>query len=276
MGSKYYQLDNNGELVVGSVNHYSSGKAVRYEITKDDHGYIHRRVSLSGNAFWITDRLKSVGYYGVDWIIDVQENPSNSWSLRPRFVEVGQFEKLKDAEKFAMKQAFEYKDLDNRYAYHPTLVDDENKLTIDILPFFNKKLEPVELSKPHIVVDKQVIEANWELAKLREQRKQERLNGKEDTRVAVKVNMNIDLKDLEEVIAEYLRGEVSTVDGVGADSESVYNVDDVEVTVESTGAIEATFYLERESGKFASTDDLLDGIVTQLNSSSVDVPIEVS
>jgi hypothetical protein len=88
--------------------------------------------------------------------------------------------------------------------------------------------------------------------------------------------MNIDLKDLEEVIAEYLRSEISTVDSVGADSESVYNVDDVEVTVESTGAIEATFYLERESGKFASTDDLLDGIVTQLNSSSVDVPIEVS
>jgi hypothetical protein len=89
--------------------------------------------------------------------------------------------------------------------------------------------------------------------------------------------MNVNLTDLEASIADYLQGEVDSVDGVGADGESVYNVDEVQVKVESTGQIEATFYLERESGKFASADELGDSIMTQLGShGAVEVPIEMS
>ena len=93
----------------------------------------------------------------------------------------------------------------------------------------------------------------------------------------VKVLLNVNLSELEESIANYLQDEVDSVDGVGADGDSVYNVDEVQVKVESTGQIEATFYLERESGKFASADELGDSILTQLGErGSVEVPIEVN
>ena len=93
----------------------------------------------------------------------------------------------------------------------------------------------------------------------------------------VKVLLNVDLNAIQESIQSHLESEVSTVENVGADGDSVYNVDEVDVSVKSTGEIEATFYLERESGKFASADDLRSEIVNQLGSSnSVEIPIEVT
>jgi hypothetical protein len=211
----------------------------------------------------------------------------NDWRVKQLEVQVAQFAKLKDAEKYAIKLALEMADIYSTYSYNEIFTKEKN-LRIENLTLIKQivtkddqgtKVEYVasDLNIKNIDLDTSSIESKRQERLLRNKQRQERLQGGEDTRIMVKVLMNVNLTDLEASIADYLQGEVDSVDGVGADGESVYNVDEVQVKVESTGQIEATFYLERESGKFASADELGDSIMTQLGShGAVEVPIEMS
>ena len=289
MGYKYVKIDENGKKV---TSHQYDKSAVLYAIQKykDDilGHYTTRTISYSstkggrGNFFDIDDR-RSQGVFIVSWKnVHVANQASQAkdgvivLDYRGDMIlniKLGEFQRLQDAELYAIKFALDFGDVKPFYGYHP-LFEKEN-ITIEDIPSvftWDDGNRPIQIKCP--TVDKKVIEENKEKAK---RRLLSKASGEEDTRIMVKVLLNVDLNDIQESIQNHLQSELSTIDNVGADGDSVYNVDDVEVLVKSTGEIEATFYLERESGKFASADDLRSEIVNQLGSSnSVEIPIEVT
>jgi len=269
MGYKFYKLDEYGELVPSTITAYREGLGVRYELSKHDN-YLSREFVCGEARININDRVAYLGFYEVTWNVLVMDKIGY---VRISF---GQFEKLNEAQKYAVKIALDFAKTYPRYGAHKLF--DNEEVRIDMLPvrFTQGSDEPEAIRIPFIEVDKKAIEENKERAKRRLLEKEARLNGKEDTRIMVKVLLNINLNDLNEALANHLQNEVSVIDGVGADGDSTYNVDEVGVKVESTGAIEATFYLERESGKFASADDLREEIINQIGANStVEIPLEL-
>jgi len=191
------------------------------------------------------------------------------------YVNIGQFSTLKEAELYTMKFAYDFADVKPYFGYHPLFEKEE--VTIEDIPnvfTWDDVSRPISITCP--VLDQKGIEENKKIAERRLLNKQNRENGMEDTRIMVKVLLNVNLGDLGEAIQSHLENEVSVIDGVGNDGTSTYNIDEVDVKVESTGQIEATFYLERESGKFASVDDLRSEIENQLGTNlTVEVPFEI-
>ena len=301
MGSKILRLDDQGEIVKYGGKYIrgdDSDKWVSYDVEKREYGtssYISRKVKATGKMrnqtnFGIEEKD---GWFEVVWEVDYQADPNKpmAYSMDRAEVLIGQFKKLKDAEKFAIETALKMRDIRDKYSYSPLWK--ERQLRIEELPLFTlkdvlvtnergetfKEFEQVEsdLKITSIVLDMSGVQSKKQEKLDREEKRKVRLAGGEDTRIMVKILMNVDLQNLEESIADYLQGEVDTIDGVGADSDSTYNVDEVQVKVESTGQIEATFYLERESGKFAGKDELTDALMDQLGkNSTVEVPIEIT
>ncbi len=79
--------------------------------------------------------------------------------------------------------------------------------------------------------------------------------------------------DIENAILTAIQ-DVGSISGVGADGDSEYSITDVTVaSLDSDGGWYVTVDLERESGKFASSDDLADALVDELD--TIELPIEV-
>lgn len=292
MGYKYVKIDESGAVI---PSHQYDQEAVSYDLRKTkgvfSGVYIRREIGYSNtkggrkNYFEIDDNTQSDGAFVVSWKnVYVAPRPAESKDGKIVLdyqadmvlnIKLGEFQKLKDAELYAIKFALDFGNVKPFYGYHPLF--EKEGLTIEDIPMvfnWDDSTRPIQIKCP--VVDKSVIQENKERAKRRLLEKEARLNGKEDTRIMVKVLLNINLNDLNEALASHLENEVSVIDGVGADGESTYNVDEVDVKVKSTGAIEATFYLERESGKFASADDLRAEIVNQIGANAtVEIPIEL-
>jgi len=297
MGYKRVRIEN--EKIIPSSQH--DQEAVLYEVVSNkETNSMFRTISYANkgnrlNRFDISDHTKYGGVFSVDWVgINVEPNPDGtkkSGGLTFKWGEevvldyradlivnilLGEFQTLREAELYAIKFAQSFGDVKSFYGYHPLF--EKEDLTIEDIPTvftWDGGSRPIEIKCPR--VDKKILQENKEKAERRLLEKEARLNGKEDTRIMVKVLLNVDLNAIQESIQSHLESEVSTVENVGADGDSVYNVDEVDVSVKSTGEIEATFYLERESGKFASADDLRSEIVNQLGSSnSVEIPIEVT
>jgi len=301
MGSKILRLNDQGEIVKYGGKYIrgdDADKWVSYDVEKSEYvnsSYIRRKVKSTGKlrnqtTFGIEEKD---GWFEVVWEVDYQVDPNKpmAYAMGRAEVLVGQFKKLKDAEKFAIETALKMRDIRDKYSYSEVWA--ERQLRIEELPLFTlkdvlvtnergetfKEFEQVEsdLKITSIVLDMSGVQSKKQDKLDKEEKRKVRLAGGEDTRIMVKILMNVDLQNLEESIADYLQGEVDTIDGVGADSDSTYNVDEVTVKVESTGQIEATFYLERESGKFAGKDELTDALMDQLGkNSTVEVPIEIT
>jgi hypothetical protein len=296
MSHKRVRIENG--KIIPSTQH--DDEAVLYEVTvSKDTDSIYRSISYANkgisrlNRFDIDDRTKYGGVFTVNWLrVNVESNPEGptKGGLTLKMGEevvldyrgdlivnilVGEFQTLKEAELYAIKFAQGFGDVKPFYGYHPLF--EKEDLTIEDIPMvftWDEGSRPIQIKCPR--VDKKVLQESKERAQRRLLEKEARLNGKEDTRIMVKVLLNINLNDLNEALASHLENEVSVIDGVGADGDSTYNVDEVDVKVESTGAIEATFYLERESGKFASADDLRAEIVNQIGANAtVEIPIEL-
>lgn len=289
MGYKYVKIDENGKKV--TTHQYDEG-AVSYATQKHKDSYfgeyITRTISYSStkggrtNSFDI-DNSRTQGAFIVSWKhVHVGHRPEKAQdgvivlgyqADMIMNIKLGEFQRLQDAELYTIKFALDFGNVKPFYGYHPLF--EKKNITIEDIPSvftWDDVSRPIQIKCP--TVDKKLIEQNKEKVKRRLLSKQ---NGEEDTRIMVKVLLNVDLNAIQESIQSHLQNEVSTVENVGADGDSIYNVDDVEVSVKSTGEIEATFYLERESGKFASADDLRSEIVNQLGSSnSVEIPIEVT
>jgi hypothetical protein len=285
MGSKILRLNDQGEIVKYGGKYLGSGDSgwAIYETDKSDSGYVHRTVHSTGrrrNDFRIRDKD---GWFEVVWSILYARESDNQLTENAEIL-VGQFAKLKDAEKRAIQVAVKMRSVRNAYNYSKVLA--ERQVRIDEVPLFTLTLDPqtkeyvegeMEWDLDVPVLDLSGVQSKKQEKLDREENRKVRLAGGEDTRIMVKILMNVDLQNLEESIADYLQGEVDTIDGVGADGDSTYNVDEVQVKVESTGKIEATFYLERESGKFAGKDELADALMDQLGkNSTVEVPIEIT
>jgi len=301
LSTKLLKLDDQGEIVKYGGKYIrgdDADKWVSYDVEKSEYvnsSYIRRKVKSTGKlrnqtTFGIEEKD---GWFEVVWEVDYQVDPNKpmAYAMGRAEVLVGQFKKLKDAEKFAIETALKMRDIRDKYSYSEVWA--ERQLRIEELPLFTlkdvlvtnergetfKEFEQVEsdLKITSIVLDMSGVQSKKQDKLDKEEKRKVRLAGGEDTRIMVKILMNVDLQNLEESIADYLQGEVDTIDGVGADSDSTYNVDEVTVKVESTGQIEATFYLERESGKFAGKDELTDALMDQLGkNSTVEVPIEIT
>ena len=287
MSTKILKVNDQGEIVKYGGKYLSSGDSGRwaiYETSKSsDSSYVYRVVHSTGhrrNDFSIREKD---GWFEVVWSIIYGRESDNNLTEHGEIL-VGQFVKLKEAEKCAIKAAIKMRYVRNAYNYSAVLA--ERQVRIDEVPLFT--VEPDTQTKEYVegklewdlgvpVLDMSGVQSKKQERLDREEKRKARLAGGEDTRIMVKILMNVDLQNLEESIADYLQGEVDTIDGVGADSDSTYNVDEVQVKVESTGQIEATFYLERESGKFAGKDELTDALIDQLGSNgTVEVPIEIN
>jgi len=287
MGSKILRLNDQGEIVKYGGKYLSSadsGNWAVYETDKSDSGYVHRTVHSTGSRGRNDFRIREKdGWFEVVWSI-MYARESDNQLVENAEILIGQFAKLKDAEKRAIQAAIKMRYVRSAYNYSKVLT--ERQVRIDEVPLFT--LIPDPQTKEYVegkmewdldvpVLDMSGVQSKKQEKLDREEKRKVRLAGGEDTRIMVKILMNVDLQNLEESIADYLQGEVDTIDGVGADSDSTYNVDEVTVKVESTGQIEATFYLERESGKFAGKDELTDALMDQLGkNSTVEVPIEIT
>ena len=286
MSSKILRLNDQGEIVKYGAKYLSSGDSGNwavYETDKSDSGYVYRTVHSTGrrrNDFRIKEKD---GWFEVVWSILYARESDNQLTENAEIL-IGQFAKLKDAEKRAIQVAIKMRSVRSAYNYSKVLV--ERQVRIDEVPLFTLTVDPqtkeyvegeMEWDLDVPVLDLSGVQSKKQEKLDREENRKVRLAGGEDTRIMVKILMNVDLQNLEESIADYLQGEVDTIDGVGADSDSTYTVDEVQVKVESTGKIEATFYLERESGKFAGKDELADALMDQLGkNSTVEVPIEIT
>ena len=281
-----------GVLVEGS----SLNGSVRYEVTKDrKDGSISR--SIRAENIWLSlYRPSESAPFHLTWMSCTSsgkplENPTQ-WNTHEQGayfnIDMGEFAKLKDAENFALGFAYDYREYGNFFPYDPVFdrlkeepkYSDRIKISeIPVLWKYNReteRYEGIKIQVPYNEVSKEVLEKTKEETKRRLELREKIKNGGEDTRIMVKVLLNVDLGDLGQAISDKLLEEVSTVDGVGVDGDSVYNVDDVVVDVKNTGEIEATFYLERESGKFTSADELRSEIVNSISSIDIDLPIEVT
>ena len=291
MGMKYIKIDESGNKIESSQ--YDK-EAVSYEVNKSrgEVEYIRRTISYRrqplsrANRFDIWDRTRFGGGFIVSWEqvhVAPKERSTSQGGMNFAIhfdklvdIKLGEFANLKEAEIYAIKFAIDFGDVMPFFGYH--LLFEKEGLTIEDIPtVFNWDETPRDIKISCPVIDPKVIEANKMMAERRLLNKQNRENGMEDTRIMVKVLLNINLGDLNEAIQSHLENEVAVIDGCGNDGNSTYNVDEVDVKVESTGQIEATFYLERESGKFVSAEDLRSEIENQLGSNlAVEVPFEIT
>lgn len=91
----------------------------------------------------------------------------------------------------------------------------------------------------------------------------------------VTITGQIDMSTLENAVYEKT-GEIGSVDGVGADGDSAYNINEVSIKDVGDGKFLVTFDMERESGKFASKDEVAEQIVDLLDTTlEVEVAWEV-
>ena len=273
--------------------------AIKYEVSKDiKDGSIRREIRAE--KIWLSFYCHNGSApYSVTWMScnssgKPLENPSQ-WNTHEQGayfnIDMGKFATLKEAENFALGFAYDYREYGNFFLYDPanpvfdrlkgeTKYSDRIKISeIPVLWKYNretKMYDGIKIQVPYNDVSEEVLEKTKEETKRRLELREKIKNGGEDTRIMVKVLLNVDLGDLGQAISNKLLEEVSTVDGVGADGDSVYNVDDVVVDVKNTGEVEATFYLERESGKFTSADELREEIVNSISSLDVDLPITVT
>ena len=273
--------------------------AIKYEVSKDiKDGSIRREIRAE--KIWLSFYCHNGSApYSVTWKScnssgKPLENPSlwNTHEQGAYFnIDMGKFATLKEAENFALGFAYDYREYGNFFLYDPanpvfdrlkgeTKYSDRIKISeIPVLWKYNretKMYDGIKIQVPYNDVSEEVLEKTKEETKRRLELREKIKNGGEDTRIMVKVLLNVDLGDLGQAISNKLLEEVSTVDGVGADGDSVYNVDDVVVDVKNTGEVEATFYLERESGKFTSADELRSEIVNSISSIDIDLPITVT
>ena len=273
--------------------------AIKYEVTRDrKDGSISRHIRAK--EMWLSlYRPGESAPFHLTWMSCTSsgkplENPTQ-WNTHEQGayfnIDMGEFAKLKDAENFALGFAYDYREYGNFFLYDPAnpmfeklkgepKYSDRIKISeIPVLWKYNRATqmyEGIKIQVPYNEVSKEVLEKTKEETKRRLELREKIKNGGEDTRIMVKIRLNVDLGDLGQAISDTLLEEVSTVDGVGADGDSVYNVDDVVVDVKNTGEVEATFYLERESGKFTSADELREEIVNSISSLDVDLPITVT
>ena len=292
---KKFIRNEDGVLVEGS----SLNGSVRYEVTRDKKdGRIHR--DIRAENIWLSlYRYSESTPFNVTWMSCTSsgkplENPTQ-WNTHEQGayfnIDMGDFAKLKDAENFALGFAYDYREYGNFFLYDPAnpmferlkgepkYRDRINISEIPVLWKYNRETQQyngIKIQIPHNKISKEALEKTKEETKRRLELREKIKNGGEDTRIMVKVLLNVDLGDLGQAISDKLLEEVSTVDGVGADGDSVYNVDDVVVDVKNTGEVEATFYLERESGKFTSADELREEIVNSISSIDIDLPISVT
>ncbi len=292
---KKFIRNEDGVLVEGS----SLNGSVRYEVTRDKKdGRIHR--DIRAENIWLSlYRYSESTPFNVTWMSCTSsgkplENPTQ-WNTHEQGayfnIDMGDFAKLKDAENFALGFAYDYREYGDFFLYDPAnpmferlkgepkYGDRINISEIPVLWKYNRETQQyngIKIQIPHNKISKEALEKTKEETKRRLELREKIKNGGEDTRIMVKVLLNVDLGDLGQAISDKLLEEVSTVDGVGADGDSVYNVDDVVVDVKNTGEVEATFYLERESGKFTSADELREEIVNSISSIDIDLPISVT
>jgi hypothetical protein len=291
LSTKYFSRNEDNIMV-----QYRTADAVRYETTKDKRdGSISR--SIRAKEMWLSlyRPSESAPFY-LTWMTcnssgKPLENPTQ-WNTHEQGayfnIDMGKFATLKEAENFALGFAYDYREYGNFFPYDPVFdkLKEEEKYSdriniseIPVLWKYNRATQMydgIKIQIPYNEVSEEVLEKRKEETKRRLELREAIKNGGEDTRIMVKVLLNVDLGDLGQAISDKLLEEVSTVDGVGADGDSVYNVDDVVVDVKNTGEVEATFYLERESGKFTSADELRSEIVNSISSIDIDLPITVT
>jgi len=291
---KYFSRNEDGVMVQKWTD-----DAVKYEVTRDrKDGSISR--SIRTKEMWLSFYRHSESTpFHVTWMSCTSsgkplENPTQ-WDTHEQGayfnIDMGKFATLKEAENFALGFAYDYREYGNFFLYDPAnpmferlkkeqkYSDRINISEIPVLWKYNRETKMyngIKIQVPYNDVSKEVLEKRKEETKRRLELREIIKNGGEDTRIMVKILLNVDLGDLGQAISDKLLEEVSTVDGVGADGDSVYNVDDVVVDVKNTGEVEATFYLERESGKFTSADELRSEIVNSISSINIDLPIEVT
>jgi hypothetical protein len=291
LSTKYFSRNEDNIMV-----QYRTADAVRYEVTRDKRdGSINR--SIRAKEMWLSlyRPSESAPFY-LTWMScnssgKPLENPTQ-WNTHEQGayfnIDMGKFATLKEAENFALGFAYDYREYGNFFPYDPVFdkLKEEEKYSdriniseIPVLWKYNRATQMydgIKIQIPYNDVSQEVLEKRKEETKRRLELRETIKNGGEDTRIMVKILLNVDLGDLGQAISDKLLEEVSTVDGVGADGDSVYNVDDVVVDVKNTGEVEATFYLERESGKFTSADELRSEIVNSISSIDIDLPITVT
>jgi hypothetical protein len=90
------------------------------------------------------------------------------------------------------------------------------------------------------------------------------------------VTVSLDLSGIEEAITDAV--EAGDYSGLGADGDSVYEVSNADA-VQSDGSDTLDFSLtvtwERESGKFASKDELIEALAEALSSETLEIALEV-
>lgn len=89
----------------------------------------------------------------------------------------------------------------------------------------------------------------------------------------MKVEFPVYLENIADAIGDAVSGEISEIDGVGNDGDSVYEVTDVSVE-ERDGQYVVIFEMERTSGKFAAKDDIQSAILDNLSGIEVTVNLE--
>lgn len=90
------------------------------------------------------------------------------------------------------------------------------------------------------------------------------------------VTVRLDLSEIEDRINDVI--EMGDYSGVGADGDSVYTVTNTDTTQRpgpDTLEFDVTVTWERESGKFASKDDLIEALAEALSGGVVEIGLEV-
>lgn len=91
----------------------------------------------------------------------------------------------------------------------------------------------------------------------------------------VTIQVRIDLGTLHSQIEDAV-GDLGEVDGLGPDETSVYTIVSTGVSeMENPGEFEIEFEVERESGKFASKNDIGARLEDMVGDYEVTVPIEI-
>jgi hypothetical protein len=78
-----------------------------------------------------------------------------------------------------------------------------------------------------------------------------------------------------EKIQEIIETECSELSNMGDDGNTELSLEDTDVSVTGDG-LEATIYFNRESGKFASTSDVEDEVISRLQNQDIEVSFNFS
>ena len=88
----------------------------------------------------------------------------------------------------------------------------------------------------------------------------------------MKFTLHIQTCDIREAITEAVEGDIASVDGVGADGETEYEII-VTGTNEKDDSVLVHFEAERIQGKFASRDEVVDNVLDQVAELVVEVSL---